>query len=353
MTRGMVAIVKDERERIDACLTACERAGITVGTIVDTGSTDGTPQHIREAYPWCRVVRRKWRNFGHNRSQAFALARGSADWLVALDADMTVEWDDGWEPDPLVNSYALRMGDRDCDWRLPLLLRGDLPWRSVGAVHEYTCLPGGVLPHSVATDHVRVPYIDRGREPAKTLWQAGMLEEDLAREPDNPRTVFYLAQCRRELGDTVTARDLYARRATMDNGWEEEQWYAGYRVALLTPEWNEQLPLLLASWEARPHRLEPLYIAVRELNRRDLHRTAWGLVNAVDQHVTPDSLFVQRSVWEWGMSFERSIAAWWVGRHDECREISQRLLEHPGLPDYIRPAIERNLTYCEVTPWAA
>ena len=39
------------------------------------------------------VHERPWRNFGHNRSEVFALARGKADWLLATDADMTWEMD--------------------------------------------------------------------------------------------------------------------------------------------------------------------------------------------------------------------------------------------------------------------
>ena len=55
---------------------------------------------------------------------------------------MTWEIDPDFEPDPAVEAYMIRMGSADFAYRLPFLLRGDLPWESRGVVHEYTALPG-------------------------------------------------------------------------------------------------------------------------------------------------------------------------------------------------------------------
>src|SRR5207244_2562906 len=123
------------------------------------------------------VVERPWVNFGHNRSEAFALARGTADWLLALDCDMTVEIDPDFVPDPAVDCYLIEMGDEGFSWRLPLLLRGDLPWRSIGAVHEYTALPDRAY-HGVPTDKVRIRHPGAVADEAKLRWHAELLESD-------------------------------------------------------------------------------------------------------------------------------------------------------------------------------
>lgn len=332
-TYGLVAIVKDAGASIDAML-ASAAPYISVATLVDTGSTDDTGKRIKAA-GW-QVHKRQWRNFGHNRSQAFAMACGTADWLLALDADMTVEIDPDFVPDPAVEAYMVEMGDSGLSWRLPLLLRGDLPWVSRGAVHEYTSLPNrGYV--SQPTDKVRVRFPPTQSSPSKRHWHAGLLEEELAREPDNPRTVFYLAQTYRELGDP-RARDLYLRRATM-GGFADEVWYAKYRAALLS-EWPARAGELMAAWEAWPVRLEPLYHLVRELNRRGTHHAAYHL--AVVPGDLPTALFVEPGVWAWGLDFERSIAAWYVGHQDESRELGEHLLTL-DLPADIRAAVERNL----------
>ena len=280
------------------------------------------------------LIERPWVNFGHNRSEAFALARGTADWLLALDADMTVEMDD-WTPDPEVAAYTLRMGDGPFANRLPLLLRGDLAWKSVGAVHEYTCLDDGTLGRREPTDHVRISLGPDRSSPAKTLWQAGMLEAET-----NPRTLFYLAQSYRELGRLMEARDLYRIRSRM-GGWDQERWYAAWMVASLD-DWPAKLSGLLTAWESRPARLEPLYDALCALNEHGQHLAAYRLS---DVPLTPstDDLFVHRAVWDWGITFQRSVAAWWIGRRDEAAELSRGLLTK-DLPEHVRADVERNLS---------
>ncbi len=342
MTFGLVAIVKDEAATIEACLASL-RPHISAWTVVDTGSKDGTRAIIRDRLDGIpgKVYTRRWVNFGVNRSAAFALARGSADWLIATDADMTWEIDPDFEPDPRVEAYMIELHNEGMSYRLPLLLRGDLPWQSFGAVHEYTGFPN--RPYSSApTDKVRVTLGADRSSVAKTAWQAGMLEADMKRNPIDARTVFYLAQTYRELGRTEDALRLYRQRMTM-GGFEEERWYASYRAALLETEWSARSAALMASWEARPWRLEPLYELAKECNARGWHHLGY-LLTEVPTEPTLDQLFVHSSVWDWGIMFERSIAAWWVaGSRDEFESLSATLLANPSLPEVIREAVEHNL----------
>ena len=116
---GLVAIVKDESERIGDFLV---KVPCDVATIVDTGSTDDTRSICELIYPGSTSVV-EWDGFGPARSVAFARAHGTADWLLALDADMTVEVDPDWEPDPAVDAYGVAMGNGGAfRWRLPLVL---------------------------------------------------------------------------------------------------------------------------------------------------------------------------------------------------------------------------------------
>lgn len=343
MTLGMVAIVRNEAARIEACIASAIAAGVTVATIVDTGSTDDTRERVTDA---CRGIalrlhRRRFVNFGQARSDAFALARGSADWLLALDADMTVEIDPGFEPEGSVDAYLLAMHTEGLDYRLPLLLRGELPWRSIGAVHEYTALETGGVGRQVATDAVRVSYVHDPGSTEKALFYARLLEDDLAREPDNPRTVYYLAQAYRGLGDP-RAKELYERRALMDTG--EEAALAAYWAACLETDWPTQAIALLRAWELRPQRLEPLYDLVHGLNERGQHLSAYRLASTL---VGPcdDALPRWPGVYDWGMDFERSIAAWHVGERDEAAALNASLLANPRLPESVREAVERNAAF--------
>lgn len=337
MTYALVAIVRNEAPRIEAMLASARRY-CDVATIVDTGSSDDTPERVEAIYPGS-LHRVEWRDFGQARSVAFALARDSADWLLALDADMTVEVDDDFEPDPAVDAYMIAMHTEGVDYRLPLLLRGDLPWRSIGAVHEYTALEDGSVGRQVATDAVRVRYVHDPGSPEKSAWHARLLEEELVREPDNLRTIYYLAQTYRGMGDP-RAKALYQRRADADDS--EEAALAAYWSACLEPDWPARVVGLLRAWEKRPARLEPLYDLVHGLNERGLYLTAYRLASTL---VGPCDDVLPRwpGVYAWGMDFERSIAAWHVGQRAEAHDLGVALLLR-DLPQDVRAAVERNLT---------
>ena len=332
MTIGLVMIARQEAAVIGRCLTSARAAGVVAWTVVDTGSTDDTLAVIESAMAGIpgTLYRRPWVNFGHNRTEAFALARGSADWLLALDADMTVEIDPDFEPDQAVAAYMIELGSGDFSYRLPLLIRGDLPWRSFGAVHEYTALDDRTLGLRAATDRVRITHHGENRSsPEKSRWHAELLAAELARDPDDARTVFYLAQTYRELGDRRAA-DLYWRRVAL-GGWDQERFYAAYQAALLESDWSTRATSLLAAWGMRPHRLEPLHALVQELNRRGQHRAAYALAS-MPQAQCEDVLFVHRSVWDWGLKFELSIAAWWVGKISGVSHVVRRALGEPEAP---------------------
>lgn len=338
MTYGLVMIVKDGGASLRRTLPSLAPL-IDAWCIVDTGSSDDTEAVIAELLDGIpgTLHHRPWVNFGHNRSEALELASGLADWLILSDADMSWTIDPAFVPGP-VDAYLIEMGGDAFSWRLPLLVSGRRAWRSVGAVHEYTTPRDGGPFASAPTDLVRIAMTPSTPTPEKLAWHESMLREELEREPDNPRTVFYLAQTVRELGRTMEARALYLRRMFM-GGWEEELYYAAWRAAEALPDvWA--VPELLAAWERRPQRLEALAEALRRLNAAGNHRAAWQL-SAVPLEVPDDQLFVHRDVWTWRITFERSIAAWWVGARDEFLELTDALLLAP-IPHDVRIQVMKN-----------
>src|SRR5690606_30493219 len=81
-------------------------------------------------------------------------------------------------------------------------------------------------------------------------------------DPDDPRTVFYLAQSHRDAGNLDEARALYLRRAEM-GGWAEEIYVARLEAARCLRRsgapWPEVQAELLDAWSTRPHRGEALH----------------------------------------------------------------------------------------------
>src|SRR6266446_2172189 len=81
-------IVKDEAAVICRCLESVKPI-INHWVICDTGSTDRTPDIIRETLSGIPGTLHQvpWVDFGYNRTQALKLAKGKADYHLLLDAD--------------------------------------------------------------------------------------------------------------------------------------------------------------------------------------------------------------------------------------------------------------------------
>src|SRR5262245_18996826 len=212
-------IVKNE-ERVLPRLFASLRPLIHAWSIVDTGSGDGTQELIRRELAGLpgELHERPWKNFGHNRSESLALARGRADYLLIVDADEEIEIPNGFAmPELAADQYLLMhrlKGSPDTGWRRGTLVKASLPWRYEGVLHEYiTCdephrsepLPGLVV--------WNYPDGARNADPvAKYAADARVLEAALLDEPNNARYVFYLAQSYRDSNQLEKAREAYERR---------------------------------------------------------------------------------------------------------------------------------------------
>lgn len=259
---GIVMIVKDEGQVVRRCLESVLSL-IDFWVIVDTGSQDDTQSVIRDTLRHVpgKLHERPWVNFGHNFNEALSLARGSADWLLRMDADMTAEinpnlrsWLQG-NPCPEVDAWNVELEDRGTRWRMPWLIRGNLIWRYEGAVHEWLELDGRqaraltgltITHHGDGASHKDVA--------GKFERYLELLKEGYARK--DPRSVFYTAETLRALGRYEEAVGVYRERSEM-GGFEEEAWFAEYMAATL----SKDIPGLLKAYCRRPHRHEPLTAA--------------------------------------------------------------------------------------------
>jgi len=91
-----VAIVSwNLRDRLGACLEslrADHEAGRAEVWVVDNGSTDGSPQLVRERYPWVHLIACE-RNLGYGPAANLVAARTTSPWLAPANADLRLEAD--------------------------------------------------------------------------------------------------------------------------------------------------------------------------------------------------------------------------------------------------------------------
>lgn len=330
-------IVKNEAGVIERCLESVKDL-VDHWVISDIGSTDGTQDLIHGALKGIpgELHADPWVNFGRNRTLNISHARGKADYLLLIDADMVVRQEQAL-PSLTADSYLLRHAG-DTEYRIKRLVRGDVCWRYEGATHEY--LTTGERDVAENLDALVIEqFADGGSRADKFLRDARLLREELQIDPANTRAVFYLAQTMRDLGEVDEAVELYERRARI-GGWVEEIYYSLLQVGVLKAEsgdWPAAMDALTRAWDVRPERMEACYELSSRLRLLGRYRPAHVFALAgVDSKMPDDVLFLQPWVYRWGMLFEYSVTSYWVGDMEASLAACDRLLALPDLPDSYR-----------------
>lgn len=349
-------IVKNEAHVIQRCLDSV-RPFIDHWLIVDTGSTDGTQQLIRQHLRDLpgELFERPWKNFGHNRTEALELARGRADYLFVIDADEVLQLPADYRRPPLqAEAYTLDVYFGGINYGRICLLQSRLPWRYVGVLHEYPDC-GHTVERPLLPGPTVLVHTDGGRSQIDTATKyardAQVLEAALRDEPDNARYVFYLAQSYRDSHQADKALQAYERRAAM-GGWIEETWYSLYSAARLAEALGhgaaDVVHRYLQAYECRPQRAETLSALARYLRLQQQY--ALGRLfaeRAMNTPMTDDILFVDRADYLWRAADEYAVCSYWTGDYDDTRRVCERLLADPQLPPSERPRVEANLLFAQ------
>ncbi|MEN9343806.1 MAG: hypothetical protein RLZZ453_593 [Chlamydiota bacterium] len=346
-------IVKNEAHVITRCLESLLPL-IDSWVIVDTGSSDGTQDVIREymaskGIPG-QLYERPWINFAHNRNQALELARPFADYVLFMDADDILTYSPGYVRPAVFDkdAYYLHIHYSGTHYDRMTLVRTTLACKWIGVVHEVI----------VCDDATTFAYLDgvtmkilggggRSIDANKFLKDAQMLEEDLLKDPDNSRSEFYLAQSYRDAGMYDKAIEHYQRRVSM-GGWQEEVFWSLYQIAMLQEQLGFDPDTVIASYykafDYRPIRGEPLY-RLASVHRKMNQPYQGFFVANLGAHIRQpkDLIFVEAWIYEFGFLFEQTLCAYFAGMYQEALNISIRLLANPELPPEVRHAVENNL----------
>ncbi len=347
-------IVKDESKVIKRGL-ATVKPIINYWVIVDTGSTDGTQQIIKDFMKDIpgELHERPWKNFEHNRNQALELAKGKANYILFMDADETLEFSPDFKLPVLhkdtYNSVILDAGSK---YDRTLLIKDGLDWQWHGVLHEY-------ISASQAKNAARLEGVtkisnregSRSNDPQKYLKDAKVLEEALKEDPNNSRYVFYLAQSYRDAQDFPSALKNYEKRISM-GGWDQEVFYAKLEFAKLQQILNKEPETILKgyydAYHYRPSRAEPLYYLAKYYRNKNDFAAAYLIASIGSNLPLPDDiLFVDKWIYDYDMLLELSISAYWIGKYEECQKMSKQLLANSELPQYVRDVVEKNLSFAE------
>src|SRR5581483_2394168 len=189
-------IVKNESHVIERCLRTVKPL-IDYWVIVDTGSTDGTQKIIKNFMKDIpgELHERPWKNFEHNRNEALALAKNKADYILFMDADHTLEYDDDFVlPDLNKDLYLIAHDFRGNIFYKEQLVNSRLDWSWKGVLHEG--LQCSQTPSKEILGRIKTKVSLKGhrsQNPKKFANDIRILQAALKKEPENARYQFYLA----------------------------------------------------------------------------------------------------------------------------------------------------------------
>ncbi len=337
--------------------------------IVDTGSTDGTPEFIKEQMQKYgipgEVHLEEWVNFGINRNQAlqYVYKSGFQGWVLLIDADEEICCDSLEVFSSLVpgTTYQMEKHHNTLRYALPNLIDvSQNRWQWRGVVHEYLEHLEGThqlenLPQAWIKYHSGEGARSQGvTTEEKFLRDAALLEKECELHPDDCRSRFYLAQSYYDAAHVQQAYKHYQDRARM-HGWNEENFVARLRCGFIACELNkpyeEVVQHLLGAYKMRPSRAEPFHkLAVyhRELER---YPEAYGYAKAASLIPFPDDrLFVDTAVYQWQILDELAVAAYWIGAHAESEQACQAIMQKQNeqlinLEEQTFQRIEQNLHF--------
>lgn len=335
-------IVKNEAKVIRRCLDSVKGI-IDYWVIVDTGSSDGTPEIIKEhmkGFPG-ELYERSWKNWGATRTEAFELAKGKGDYLLFMDADDVLEFDEQFKMPPLTKDlYNMWRGTKTFSYLKPQIVKGDLPWKWEGVTHEYLRCDSEFT--SSTFDQVRYVSIDDGAthsDPEKYWKNVRLLEEGLKKEPNNDRYMFYLAESYRDAGEKGKALEWYQKRIKV-GGWEEEIYWSKLQIAHILRDLGLAEPIVAESYKEafcfRPHRVEAPYFLAELYNKGGNYEKAYEILRTrefIFQPEVKDSLFNEDWISQYGLLFQLSVCSYYVGHYQESLDACDRLLALEDLPE--------------------
>jgi hypothetical protein len=334
-------IVKNESAVIERCLTSI-RDHIDAWVIIDTGSTDDTKEKIRSLLKGIpgALHERAWKNFGHNRSEAVALAyEANCDYFLFMDADDTFVAKEKFRwPDLNHDAYEIWLTYGGYRYTRQSMVTSRLRWHWVGVLHEYPeAVPSAATVGRIEGAEVRASTEGaRSSDPLKYERDAELLLQGLADEPNNTRYLFYLAQSYRDAGKLDASLAVYQRRV-LAGGWDEEIWRAMLEAARLKQRLGRPFDEIerdyLQAHSFRSTRAEPLVDLARICRLAKEYEKAYRYALLASRIPLPnDRLFVEADIYDFHAHDELAVAAYWTGRYAETEALITRLLSEHRVP---------------------
>lgn len=318
-------IVKNESKVIKRCLASLKHL-IDYWVIVDTGSSDGTQEIIREFMKDIpgELHERKWENFEVNRNQALKLARSKADYLLFIDADEELIFNENFEMPALdSDAYYITCGCEGMEFLRVGLISNRIDWKYEGVLHEVIC-------SEQAKSYIKLKNVHnlirregcRSQDPNRSLKDIEIFENLLKKNPNDSRSVYYLANTYLQIKNYAKALKFYEKRVTMSQ-LDEEVFLSYLSIAQLHQTMNKPMDVVVESYykayTSRSNRSEPLFFLANYYRMNKKFHEAFTIASFGVRLSFPDeSLIIEKWVYDYGLFFELAVSAFELKRYTDA-----------------------------------
>lgn len=276
----VVIMVKNEESVIIQTLEPFVKAGLQSFLIFDTGSTDATLDTVKDYFKknsiqYGYIAEEPFIDFATSRNHALDVAEElfpeayfflmpDAEWYLHNVKDL-IQFCESHKNDSKP-CYLMRIFNNTIDFTVTRLIHAKQHARFIGAVHEVIpCNEPQKVPNSIFFE---LGSSRNGMEKSKKRWERDLaiLLKKYAEDPDDSRTLFYLAQTYECLSDFENAYFYYQLRSQIA-AWPEEDFEAFYRLGKLTDilsrtnpsyTWHMAQDYYFKAMDILPNRAEPL-----------------------------------------------------------------------------------------------
>jgi tetratricopeptide (TPR) repeat protein len=258
--------------------------------ICDTGSTDDTIELISNFFESKlisgKIISHPFVNFEINRNIALEACHGMSDFVLLMDADMVLNIRDFTKLDLVLDNhiYSILQGHETFYYSNMRIIKNDNKSRYVGCTHEYINCPPGQ--NHIILDKSKLfitDYGDGGSKADKSERDIRLLTEDLSKNVDNPRSLFYLANTYFDLSRLDEAIPFYLKRIEV-GGWIQEIWYSYYRLGEIYKrkgEIQQAVMYWMEGFSVLPERLENIFKIINTYRVDGKQKTAFTYIRLI------------------------------------------------------------------------
>jgi glycosyltransferase involved in cell wall biosynthesis len=378
VTVTFFAIVKNEEKIIERCLKSVLPL-VDYIVISDTGSTDSTVEKIENFIlkhgKKGKVYKDIWVNFGVNRTLSIENAQSwlkseninqSTNYLLTVDADMCLNIDRNFKKEnlQLAKCWQIRQFNDVLYYYNSRIFRADLPVKCVGSTHEFWH-HDDMANIIKKNETLSIKDIgDGGSKNDKYNRDIKLLLNDIETDPNNHRSLFYLAQSYFDVGDLESSAKWYTKRVEA-GGWPEELLIACTRLGEIYIKMGKP-EKALSSWadgyNFNPKRAESLIRIANyyRMNRKFQLSMIYLRQLAIMEFPIDQVLFVEYKVYEYGLYEELCTTSIFCGNRDcgfmACNYLILKSQEenskgplselkkmaHHHIPFFLKPLIWKN-----------